>query len=273
MTVPENRVVNQVTADSRCCRSRRDDGAPARTRSSHPCRRIGVRTATACLLCAHGTERVAACTRLAGLAGGSRHGRHDAHDTRLSPGSGRPSRRRHSKWARGRGRFGASRAAFLRRMTRRLQADLLGWFAVSGVGINVSATESAPRGPGTFYSYRRDGRRAPRQLRYRNDESLEIGVAANFRGSFWVWGGVRMRLDKLTSKFQMALADAQSLAVGRTTSSSSRRTYGCVAGPAGRQRARAALEVRRNANSAVAARRCVDRLPGRGHRRWVHPPT
>jgi hypothetical protein len=33
-----------------------------------------------------------------------------------------------------------------------------------------------------------------------------------------------MRMDRLTSKFQMALADAQSLAVGATTSSSSRCT-------------------------------------------------
>jgi tRNA (cytidine/uridine-2'-O-)-methyltransferase len=33
-----------------------------------------------------------------------------------------------------------------------------------------------------------------------------------------------MRMDKLTSKFQMALADAQSLAVGATTNSSSRCT-------------------------------------------------
>ncbi len=49
-----------------------------------------------------------------------------------------------------------------------------------------------------------------------------------------------MRMDKLTSRFQQALADAQSLAVGRDNSIIEPVHLFSAAGPAGRQHASAA---------------------------------
>jgi len=72
-----------------------------------------------------------------------------------------------------------------------------------------------------------------------------------------------MRMDKLTSKFQMALADAQSLALGRDHQFHRARPPDAgTARPAGRHGAPAAREVGRQGDAAaLAAGEALDRLP------------